>query len=171
MGARCWGGHVYEVTPTELTLPARVHPPRVAGPLARPRPPQAMSSLLTETPGWKMCLRIAQKGVADLKVAMANDPRWVKDINIDAVVVAFTNLLTVISGIAPVTKGFRARPGTGATRRTGAGSGTVLGMSGCAASLPGATIYGRRFLRRNAKPARRIPVGTACTVAQLCSVL
>lgn len=36
-------------------------------------------------------------------MAMANDPRWVKDINIDAVVVAFTNLLTVISGIAPVT--------------------------------------------------------------------
>jgi hypothetical protein len=59
VGARCWGGHVYEVTPTELTLPARVHPPRVAGPLARPRPPLAMSSLLTETPGWKMCLRIA----------------------------------------------------------------------------------------------------------------
>jgi hypothetical protein len=103
VGARCWGGHVYEVTPTELTLPARVHPPRVAGPLARPRPPLAMSSLLTETPGWKMCLRIARKGVADLKVAMANDPRWVKDINIDAVVVAFTNLLTVISGIVPVT--------------------------------------------------------------------
>jgi hypothetical protein len=25
---------------------------------------------------------------------MANDPRWVKDINIDAVVVAFTNLLS-----------------------------------------------------------------------------